>query len=88
MHRYDSPERPFLLSWKTGRRNQGGVKNENTESSFFPNSYGGNDPHEGTHKPAAGILLSPAGSARKNPAITPLPITNRGGVNHQNPQNT
>ena len=55
------------------RKRQGSVKNEKAEYSFFPNSYGENGPREGTCKPAAGILLSPAGSARKNPAaIGPL----------------
>ena len=55
------------------RKRQGSVKNEKAEYSFFPNSYGGNGPREGTYKPAAGILLSPTGSARKNPAaIGPL----------------
>ena len=69
------------------RKRQGSVKNEKAEYSFFPNSYGGNDPREGTCKPAAGILLSPAGSARKNPGCTPHPYAHPGRKNYRNPRN-
>jgi len=63
-YRHDSPELPWLL-WV--QETTGVRKNEKAEYSFFPNSYGGNDPHEGTCKTGSGDSIESGKECKEKP---------------------